>query len=41
MDVFFSKFKKIELLPNVEKETLLKFVTSYNRDFKAKQNYAI
>jgi transcriptional regulator with XRE-family HTH domain len=35
-----KQFQEIELLPNDEKETLLKVVTAYIRDFKAKQNYA-
>jgi hypothetical protein len=36
-----KQFQEIELLPNEEKETLLKVVTAYIRDFKAKQNYAM
>ena len=36
-----KQFQEIELLPNDEKETLLKVVTAYIRDFKAKQNYAV
>jgi len=35
-----KQFQEIELLPNEEKETLLKVITAYIRDFKAKQNYA-
>ena len=35
-----KQFQEIELLPNDEKQTLLKIVTAYIRDFKAKQNYA-
>ena len=36
-----KQFQEIELLPNDEKETLLKVVTAYIRDFKAKQTYAV
>jgi hypothetical protein len=36
-----KQFQEIELLPNDEKETLLKVVTAYIRDFKAKQKYAV
>ena len=36
-----KQFQEIELLPNEEIETLLKVVTAYTRDFKAKQNYAV
>lgn len=36
-----KQFQEIELLPNDEKETLLKIVTASIRDYKAKQNYAM
>jgi hypothetical protein len=42
MDAYLvNQFQEIELLPNEEKETLLKVVIAYIRDFKAKQKYAV
>ena len=42
MDALDSKqFQYIKFVPNEEKETLLKVVTAYIRDFKAKKNYAM
>jgi len=35
-----KQFQEIDFFSNEEKETLLKVVTAYIRDFKAKQNYA-
>ena len=36
-----KQFKEIELLPKDEKETLLKVVGAYIRDFKTKQAYIL